>query len=266
MKRTSGRLVIALMTAVVCGVSCVCSANAAAPYVVLPSGKKVQGSSVRANDEGQILLTTPQGVLTFPKGTTVVMSEPPEYLRAFQLIQQQQYEKAAETLEQVIRDYKFLQWDRKAKKALPQVYLKKSDYLNAVSKFEEVMKEMPGSLDEEEFRVGYLKALMGSGAHEKLKPLLNRTIRESPRNVAALAQMMRAELSWSAGEFEGALYDFMRTAEFFKDVADLQAEAYYRTGECLEKIGDPRAAEFYGFIVREHPGSPFAAKAGGKQP
>jgi len=76
---------------------------------------------------------------------------------------------------------------------------------------------------------------------------------------------MRGNMRLAAGDVEKALYDFMRTAEFFWDEKDIQAEANYRAGECLAKMGSPLAAEFYARVVNDFPDSAFAAKARQKQ-
>ncbi len=46
---------------------------------------------------------------------------------------------------------------------------------------------------------------------------------------------------------------------------DVQAEAHFRTAECFEKLGDPRAAEFYAIVAKEFPKSPFAVMARERQ-
>ena len=242
-----------------------CHAHAQPPHVILPSGKKVTGTSVKVDKSGQILLTTAQGLLTFPKGTTVVVSKPSGYTRAMQMMQQKQHDAAIKALNKIIEEYRFLEWDKKAKVLLARVYVKKADYRNAMKTYAEVFEEMPEVLDDEGVRESYLKALMGSKDYDKLKPLLDETVARSSRSLAARAQMARGGLSFKAGEFEKALYDYMRTAELFKSEKNLQAEAHYKTGECLERLGDQRAAEFYEHVVREYPESPFAVKARQRQ-
>ena len=46
----------------------------AGPYVILPSGQKVEGTQVKAARDGRILVTSADGQqLTFPKGTKAVV-------------------------------------------------------------------------------------------------------------------------------------------------------------------------------------------------
>lgn len=236
----------------------------AAPYVVLPNGQKVQGSSVKVADGGQILLTTPKGVLTFPKGTSVFVDEPPAYGRAVTLMEQGQYGEAASLLEGITVEYRMLQWDKRARKLLADAYLKSDQFDKAVATYEQVFKESP-DVDDGESRANYLKALMGSGEYDKLAPLLDKAIAESPRSVAAQAQMMRGKMRLDAGDVEGALFDFMRTAVFFRQQEAVLPEATFRTAQCLEKMGNDRAGEFYARVVSEFPDSPFAAQARQKQ-
>lgn len=254
---------LALLVSMITAAQVCCTAVAAPPYVILPSGNKIQGTSISADNDGNILLQTSKGLLTFPKGTKVVMDEPSDYTSAVQMMQNRQYEGAIVVLQKAIGKYRFLGWDNKAKALLASAYLSVGDSLNAVKTYEEAFAAEPGLKDEKDARSRYMKALLDSREYDKLKPLLDEIIADGPREAAAVAQIMRGNMNLAAGDVEKALYDFMRTAELFKNEteADLQAEANYETGECLEKLGDQRAAEYYSEVVRLFPLSHFALKA-----
>jgi len=238
-----------------------CLGAAAAPYVVLAGNKKVTGTSVKAREDGTILLTTATGVLTFPAGTELHVDEPSGYARALQLIQQGQYDTALELLRKIEGQYQFLEWDKKARVLMAGAFFKKGDYTSSVDTYAKVAVESPSALEAESARFMYMEALLKSGQSDRLLPRLSETIATAPRPIAARAQVMRGHFMLERGELEDALYDFMRTAELFKDVKEWQAEAYYMTGECLDKLGDERAGGYFATVKSDFADSPFAAKA-----
>ncbi len=238
------------------------SAWAANPVVILPDGRRIEGTEVRATHEGIIYLTTGAGRIEYPKGTKVVMDQPLDLSRAVELIQKKQYPEAAALLEKVTADYRFLGWDMKAMKFLAQAYAGQGESKKAVDIYEQLMAEDKESADDGEVRGGYLRALAASGNREKVTPLLAEAIAKGSRPEAAQAQMIRARFRLEEGDIEGALYDFMRTARFFKEFKTVAPEAAFRTAETLEKLGDPEhAAAYYRQVAQEFPDSPFAAQA-----
>lgn len=238
----------------------------AGPRVMLSSGKTVEGSSVKVAEGGEILLQTDKGLLTFPKGTRVVIDEPAAYARAVRLLKDRNYAAAAEVFQEVIAEYRFLGWDDKAKPLLARAYLGSREFDKAVATFDAVIAAQPIALEDDKVLLPYLEALMGAGEQDKLAPALDRAIGKGSRTAAARAQVMRGRLRLEQGQFARALYDFMRTAELFTEQSDVQAEAVYLAGTCLEKLGDVRAAEFFDRVVREHKDSSFAALAKARLP
>lgn len=237
-------------------------ASAAAPCVVLPDGRKVEGTEVTSTREGVIYLTTSAGRVEYPKGTKVVMDEPQDLKQASALIQKKQYDEAIPMLEKVVEKCRFLGWDRKARILMASANNGKRNWKSAVDGFEAVMADFPDSKDDEAVRSGYLQALSGNGDTNKALPLLAMAIAKAPRAEAAQAQMIRARAALDAGDVEGALYDFMRTSRYFRDSKDLAAEATYWTAECLEKLGDAeRAGQFYRQVVDYYPDSTYAGQA-----
>ena len=235
-----------------------------APQVVLGSGKRIAGTGIRADEKGIIYLTTPEGVLTFPAGSTVVVDEPAAYRAAIANMQRQRYEDAVKELRTVVEEFKFLVWDKKAERLLASALAGNHDYQGAVMAYERVFNDSPEVRDDPGTWRDYLEALLSSGQYEKLKPILDKTVMKGAREVAARAQMMRGKMNMDAGKSEAALFDFMRTAELFGDVSEYQAEAYFRAGECLEKLGDQRARDYFLKVKKDFADSPFAVKAGSK--
>lgn len=259
MKLSYSRLIWMVLLGTVLGTLPVLGAN---PCVILPDGRKVEGTEIRTSREGAIYLVTPAGRLEYPKGTKVMMDEPLELKKAAELLKARKYDEAIPVLEKVAEGYRYLEWDQKARKLLAAAYNGKQDWKKASEGFDSVMADFPASRDDGDVRFGYLQALSGAGDTNKIMPLLKTAIAKGPRAEAALAQMIRARASLAAGDVEGALYDFMRTARFFQEYKELAAEAAFQTAECLGKLGDAeRAGAYYRQVAVLYPDSPFVDQA-----
>ena len=237
----------------------------AAPYVILPSGEKVEGTALRADKDGAIVLTTSSGQMTFPKGTRAFVDPPGDYDKAVGFIQQRKFDDAITILERIAAQYRFLEWDVKARRLMGEAYLGKADYAGAIKNYEDLFRDAPDSRKDDDISVGYVKALINKGEKDKLGRLIDPTIASGPRKAAAWAQVYRGQQRLAQGDVDTALSDFLRTADLFQEVTDVQPEAVYMTGVCLEKLGDKRAADYYARVVKDYPDNPFAAKAKARQ-
>lgn len=259
MKRFSSSLFMAVCAAVLLSAP---PGEAANPCVVLPDGRKIEGIEVRANLEGVVYLTTAAGRVEYPKGTKVLMDQPPEMGRAAELLQKKQYDEAISILGKAVSDYRFLDWDLKAMNMLAQAYIGKQDWNKAVETFESLLAQSKESAGDEAVKSGYLLALAGSGNKEKAAPLLDAAIAKGPRAEAAQALVIRGKVRLVAGDIESALYDFMCAARYYREFKAISAEGAFRAAECLEKLGDKTPAEaYYALVAKEFPDSPFAAQA-----
>lgn len=237
-------------------------ARAANPFVVLPDNRKIEGTEVRATREGVIYLTTPSGRMEYPKGTKVVMDQPADLIKADDLFRKKQFAEAIPLLERLAEETRFLGWDLKARKLLALSQAGKGDWKKAVESIEALMAEFKDAEADEAVRACYLQSLALSGQAEKVAPLLESAIRKGTRAEAAEAQMIRGKAAMEANDPESALYDFMRTARFFKEFKDKVPEACFLAGECLEKLGDvEKAVTYYRQVVQDYPDSAFAARA-----
>ena len=232
----------------------------AAPYVIQASGQKLEGTAIRGTKDGEIVLTTADGQLTFPKGTKAYADPPADFPKATQAVEKGQFDEAIRMLSKIVEDYRFLEWDNKARRLLAAAYLGKNDAKSALAVYEDLFKVLPDSRKDEDIGDGYLRAMAGVGDPSKLAPLLDESIATGPRKAAALAQVLRGNAKMGKGDIEGALYDFLRTVEFFREEASVQPEALYRVGECFDKMNDPRGADYFARVLKEYPQSQFAAK------
>ncbi len=230
------------------------------PYVVLDDGRRVSGVSVQADEDGRILLNTGRGVLTFDAGTRVVTVRPRELDRALQHMQQRQFTEAAAQLRVVIEDYRHFGWDLEALKLLPRAYSGAGRAGQAADTYEQLFERAPEVRRDGDELMRYFQALEAAGRPEQLIGQLDAAIREAPRKVAAWAQLRRGATAFEAGEYETALLDFKRTADFFRDQTDLLPEALYRTAVTLNRLKNDAAQRYYEELRKDHAGSPFASR------
>lgn len=233
----------------------------ATPYVITAQGKKIEGISLKTDEQGQLILTTAEGQMTFPKGTKFYVDEPPDYAKAAKLLQAMQYEEAIRLLKGIIKEYRGLGWDFRASRLLPVAYYGKKDYTSTVASCEALFRASPQLKKEDELVIPYLDSLMQLRNNDKLKVALDEFVPVAGRKSAAMAQMMRGSLAFENGEYDKALLDFMRTADFFRDISETMPEALFKSAQCLEKMGDARASEYYTRLRKEFPTSVWAAKA-----
>ena len=107
-------------TVIFLAIALTAGAALANPYVILPDGRRVEGTAIRATATGDINLTTPQGIRTIPKGQYVkaVADEPAEYRQALAAEKAKQYPQAEKLLSDIVTKYRGLTWDVEASKAL----------------------------------------------------------------------------------------------------------------------------------------------------
>ncbi|NCD33523.1 MAG: tetratricopeptide repeat protein [Spartobacteria bacterium] len=235
-------------------------------YVVTKKGQRIEGSRIRAKSSGEILLTTANGVLPFPRGSYMeaVTPEPKEYQQAVDKARSGDYDGSISLLKGIIREYQFLEWDNKARDAIAKMYVQKGDFDNARRAYEEVFEQNPELKDDPEYGWSYRETLLKSGKTAQLLPELEQIIKTGPREDAAKAQILRGDIAMEKGDVEPAVLDYMRTMVFFKDIKDVQPEAIYKAAAGLEKMRDNRSGALYQQVVEEYPSSPYATSAKSK--
>lgn len=237
-----------------------------AAYVVTPQGQTIQGSDIRSRANGDIVLTTDKGPLTFTKGSYVraVADEPADYRKAQQLAAAKKYDESVRLLKDIVLQYKNLQWDHRARMTLAEVYAQQGDLDNARLTYDEIFRVMPKAKEMPEVAWPYREVMLRSGKYAILEPELNTLIQSGDREEAARAQIMRGDMKKAQGQLEPAVMDYMRTMVFFKDVPAYQPEAMFKAAEGLEAMRDERAKNVYRSLVEDYPDSPYARQAGGK--
>lgn len=234
-----------------------------AAYVILPDGRRLEGTSIRARATGDVILTTERGDLTFPRGEyrEAWADRPAELDRARQQLQAGNFDAVISSLEGVVTRYRHLSWDVEALAMIGRAQNEKSDYAAALTSFNQLFQRAPGRREDRNIRWPYYRALLGAGELDRLERDLDTLIAGGDREDAARAQVMRGDIKAQRGLADAALLDYLRTVVLFQAQQDVQAEALYKAGVVLAERRDPRARNMFQKVVQEHGNTPFARQA-----
>lgn len=233
------------------------------PHVILADGRRIDGQNIRARANGDIILTTERGDLTFPRGQyrEAWAARPPAIDQAMQHLQGRRFDQAISAAEQVVSSMRNLGWDNEALAILGRANVGKGEYGAAISSFDRLFQNAPARREDSTLRWIYYQALLGGGQLDRLETSLNDLISNGTREEAARAQIMRGDVRSERGQTEEAALDYLRTVVLFSAVRDVQAEALYKAGVALEAMRHDKARDMFRRVVDQHRNSPFAAQA-----
>lgn len=236
-----------------------------AASVILPNGNRIDGTSIRANRNGDIILTTQAGQQTFPKGAyaKAIADKPADFDRARSMAGKGQHAEAIALLEKVATEYRYLEWDNNAYIMIAYIHTSQGNHEDAVGVYDRVMRQSPALKQDSAFQWAYRDALLSAGMYDKLKPTLDEAITSGSRSDAAKAQVMRGDIKLAEGQVEAAVMDYLRTARLFEDEAS-HPESLFKAGKGLEQLRDPRAKDMYQKLVEKYPSSDYAKDARSK--
>jgi len=239
------------------------TATVHAQVVILPNGNRVEGTDIRAQRNGDIILTTAAGQRTFARGqyTKAIAARPADFDQARTLAQQGRQDDAITLLEKVATDFRYLDWDNQALAAIGQIQTARGKHKEAVDVYERLIRQSPELKDDSTIQWAYRGALLSAQMFDKLLPVLEQAITRGTRNEAAKAQIMRGDIRLSQGQVEAAVMDYLRSAILFESETAVQPEALFKAGQGLERLRDPRAKDMYRKLVEKYPQSTFAQDA-----
>ncbi len=238
-------------------------ASLAAPAVILPNGNRIEGTDIRAQRNGDIILTTPAGQRTFVRGTysKAIADKPASFDQARSLAGQGKHDEAIGLLETIVTEYRFLDWDNNALAAIAQIQNGRGNHAGAIETYDRLLKQSPELREEAGLQWSYREAQLKAGQFDKLSPELDKLIKTGSRTDAARAQVMRGDVKLAQGQIEPAAMDYLRSAILFESEAAVQPEALFKAGEALDKLRDPRSKDMYRRLVEKYPQSPLAQQA-----
>jgi TolA-binding protein len=241
----------------------IAAGNVQAATVILPNGNRIEGTDIRAQRNGDIILTTPAGQRTFARGTyaKAIADKPAAFDQARALAGQGKQDEAIAMLEKIANDFRYLDWDNNALVAIAQIQGSRNQTKEAVDTFERLLRQSPELRDDSNVQGLYRDALLKAGMYDKLEPVVNQMIAKGSRADAAKAQVIRGDIRMAKGEVEAAAMDYLRSAILFEAEVAVQPEALFKAGEALDRLRDPRAKEMYRKLVQKYPQSSFAQDA-----
>ena len=265
MKRIRPLATIALAAAAIL----LAEAAVAAPYIVLKDGTRKNGKRIRADKDGTIILMTDAGNIPFQKGTyqQAFADEPAEFARCKQSVEAGRADDATiKTLQKIVSENRFLNWDIEAQKLLAKAYLAKGDGAAADAAYKTLYTFNPELQKDTEVAWGHRQAMLAAKQFASLRKSLDAVVAAGPRAEAARAQNMRGDISLAENKLEAAVMDYLRTAILYEDIKSplIQGEACFKAAQVLEQLRDPRAKEMYKKCAEQYRQSPYAAKAQGK--
>ncbi|HMO03218.1 MAG TPA: tetratricopeptide repeat protein [Kiritimatiellia bacterium] len=240
--------------------------SADAAVVILPNGNRIEGTEIRANRNGDVVLTTAAGQRTFARGqyTQAIADKPASFDQARALAGQGRHDEAITMLETIATEFRFLDWDNKALIAIAQIQSGRGNHKQAVEVYERLFRQAPELRQDAVAQWAYRDALLAAEEFDKLVPQLDDAISKGSRTDAARAQVMRGDVRMRQSQVEAAVMDYLRSAILFETEATVQPEALFKAGQGLEKLRDPRSKEMYRRLVAKYPTSTFAQEARGK--
>ncbi|MCX7817961.1 MAG: tetratricopeptide repeat protein [Kiritimatiellae bacterium] len=238
-----------------------------APYVVLRTGQRLEGATIRARSDGTVVLIRPDGqqlTLTRDQYTEAGTDKPAEFDRAAAAVQAGRYDEAIPILQKIMTDLRFLRWDREAGLLLVRAYRAKNDGAAMLKVYDTLIKDYPALANDPEVGWAYREALIAARQFAEVEKQLPALIKSENRLDAGRALLMRGDIRQAQGNIELAIRDYLRVVLFFERETALMPAALLRTAQALEKNRDGRAKEFYRRLLQEYPESPEAAAAKGK--
>lgn len=174
----------------------------------------------------------------------VVTPKPPDLDRAVNAVRTKQYAAAVGPLRNIVTTYERMGWDVPAARWLAEAYLNLNQLKEAEDMCEKVMRGNPEAGRSGELASIYWEVLRKQGKDATLMRVLGEAVKTGGREVAAVAQLKRADIDRAKGDIKKAVKDgYLRTAILFKDVKLVQPEALSKAAECFQQLGQQSYAD-----------------------
>jgi TolA-binding protein len=192
----------------------------------------------------------------------IIVPKPAGLDKAAQMVAAGQHAQAVPALKNIIEKYQMLEWDIPASRWLAEAYLNLGKVSEAEDMCNKVFRQNPAAKTSGDLAGVYWDVLLKAGKQAKLNMVLKDAIKEGGREVAAVAQVKRADMAKAKGDVKDALIDgYLRTAILFRDVKSIQPEALFKAGQCLQQLGQASHAEkMRKRLLDQYPTSKYAAQ------
>ncbi|MDA3872969.1 MAG: hypothetical protein PF795_03305 [Kiritimatiellae bacterium] len=234
-------------------------------YVVVPGGNQVAVEQIRVRPDGSLVVTIngqPRDI-SRDQYIRAVGIRPESIDQARALIGQQNGEQAKPILTEIMNSSRYQSWDAMAGEMLANLHLTEENPDQA-KQILTTLRERYGSDLEGFFPAIELvdwKTKVATGETAGLEQELTSIIKEDQNRVRkGNAQLVRGDLKVRRKDLQSAVLDYLRTAYFYSDFPDLQAEALYKTAKTFAEIGDTARLRKYSALLKErYPDSRYAS-------
>jgi TolA-binding protein len=174
----------------------------------------------------------------------VVTPKPAELDKAVNAVRTRQYGAAVAPLRAIVTTYEMMGWDVQAARWLAEAYLNLNQLKDAEDMCDRIFRSNPGAKTSGDLAGIYWEVLRKAGKEATLQKTLSEAVKTGSREVAAVAQLKRADIDRDKGDIKKALKDgYLRTAILFRDVKAVQPEALSKAADCFQKLGQQAYAE-----------------------
>jgi TolA-binding protein len=174
----------------------------------------------------------------------VQTQKPADFDKAVNAVKTKQYAAAISPLKNIVGTYEMLGWDVPAARWLAEAYLNLNQAKDAIDMCDKVIRTNPEAKTSGELANIYWEALRRDGREAMLQRVLSEAVKTGGREVAAVAQLKRADMDRAKGDVKKALKDgYLRTAILFQDVKSVQPEALTKAAECFQQLGQQSYAD-----------------------
>lgn len=236
-------------------------------YVVLKGGQRREVASIRARPDGGIVLIGADGSrmeLSRDQYVQAVADKPAKFDQAVAMVNGGKFDAAIPILTEIVRENRFLDWDRAAGVELARAHAAKGNTTEALEVYEGLMRDYPGLDADGGFMWNYRDALLGAKQFSRLETDLAKIVAGDNRADAARAHLMRGDVRAAENKTEHAIREYLRAVLFYERETEVLPKALLKTAQALEGLRDARAKDFYRRLVEDFGDSPEAAAAKGK--
>jgi TolA-binding protein len=256
-----------MAAAVMAGVLTVREAAAVTGTLVLTDNTEIRGdiSWFASSREYNVSSASVSRKVPLRQVNHVIVAKPAQFDAAVQDVQGHRYAAAVAPLEAIVKSYEMMDWDVMAARFLAEAYLSLNQAGKAVEMSERIIRVNPGAATSGDLARIYWSALQKDGKEAKLSQVLGEAVKAGSREVAAVAQLWRADLVRAGGDHRKALLEgYLRTVILFRDVREVQAEALFKAAESFQQLGQQSHAEkMRQQLLQAYPSSPEAQKVRG---
>jgi tetratricopeptide (TPR) repeat protein len=232
--------------------------------VTMSDNRVIMADDIRFKKTTQeYVLTVKNSEMPLPKAQVkkVEAEKPPKYDQAAQMVRTGMLDAAIPVLEEMASEYFMLTpWDMMSLDLLGYVYSKKDDAQKAAATYKKLFANAVPDAITPDMQRRYWGSLIAISDTGTLTKELNEAIAKGTRENAANAHIARADLAKKQGNKVDALLDYLRVVMLYDQVKPVQAEALYKTAQCLEEIRDPRAEDWRRKLMQDWPQSEWAQK------